>query len=56
MSKKLKQKKYSNLGGPLVYDNKVIGVVNFGVPCGMGYPDAYGRVSYLYDWVKQHMV
>lgn len=21
--------------------------------CALGYPDAYAKVSYLYDWVKQ---
>ncbi|XP_055321372.1 chymotrypsin-1-like [Sitodiplosis mosellana] len=39
-------------GGPLVFNNKLIGVVNWGVPCAMGYPDAYAKVSFLYDWVK----
>ncbi|XP_031627817.1 trypsin-3-like [Contarinia nasturtii] len=39
-------------GGPLVYQNKLIGVVNWGVPCALGYPDAYAKVSYLYDWVE----
>lgn len=22
---------------------------------GMGYPDAFAKVSYLYKWVKEHM-
>jgi len=39
-------------GGPLVFNNKLIGVVNWGVPCALGYPDAYAKVSYLYNWVS----
>lgn len=42
-------------GGPLVLGNQVVGVVNFGVPCALGYPDAFAKVSYLYDWVQDKM-
>lgn len=46
-------------GGPLVYQNKdgkkvQVGIVSFGQPCARGAPDAYGKISYLYDWIKEH--
>ncbi|KAG4071137.1 hypothetical protein HA402_008905 [Bradysia odoriphaga] len=41
-------------GGPLVYDRKLVGIVNFGLPCGLGNPDVYAKVSSFADWIRQH--
>jgi len=39
-------------GGPLVGPNNVlIAIASWGVPCSMGYPDVYTRISYFHDWI-----
>ncbi|KAK5640464.1 hypothetical protein RI129_011275 [Pyrocoelia pectoralis] len=40
-------------GGPLVAD-KQIGIVSYGIPCGIGYPDVFTRVSAYKDWIEQN--
>ncbi|XP_037032969.1 chymotrypsin-2-like isoform X2 [Bradysia coprophila] len=41
-------------GGPLTYGKKLVGIVSFGIPCGIGNPDVYSKVSYYFDWIKKN--
>uniref|UniRef100_A0A1I8M570 Uncharacterized protein n=1 Tax=Musca domestica TaxID=7370 RepID=A0A1I8M570_MUSDO len=40
-------------GGPLVCNDKLVGIVSFGVGCAMpGYPGIYTDVAYHIDWIR----
>ncbi|XP_011310065.1 chymotrypsin-2-like [Fopius arisanus] len=41
-------------GGPLIYNNEVIGIVSFGISCGIGYPDTYTRVHKYLNFIKEN--
>lgn len=38
-------------GGPLVVNGSQVGIVSFGRPCAVGYPDVYTRVSSFTSWI-----
>ncbi|KAL1402568.1 hypothetical protein pipiens_006034 [Culex pipiens pipiens] len=41
-------------GGPLVANNILVGIISWGIPCGMGMPDVYARMSAHRAWVLVH--
>lgn len=43
-------------GGPLTAGGKLIGLVSWGRPCAVGYPDVYTRVSEYISWINQNAV
>lgn len=43
-------------GGPLVnMRDELVGIVSWGIPCGMGLPDGFAKISLLYDWIEWKM-
>ncbi|XP_001652121.2 chymotrypsin-2 [Aedes aegypti] len=38
-------------GGPLVHSNLQQGIVSWGIPCGLGAPDVFARVSSHRNWI-----
>ncbi|KAF5287771.1 hypothetical protein FQA39_LY15707 [Lamprigera yunnana] len=43
-------------GGPLAINGIQIGIVSWGIPCAIGYPDVFTRVSAHYDWIQHNIV
>ncbi|XP_071567331.1 chymotrypsin-1 [Temnothorax nylanderi] len=46
---------HGDSGGPLVANGVQIGIVSFGNPCALGYPDVYTRVSSFVSWVNANL-
>lgn len=42
---------FGDSGSPLVARGKLIGIVSWGIPCAMGFPDVYTRISFFLDWI-----
>lgn len=40
-------------GGALIVGNTVVGVPSWVIPCGVGFPDAYARVSSHRTWIRE---
>lgn len=38
-------------GGPLAANGSLIGIVSWGIPCGLTYPDVFTRVSSHVSWI-----
>lgn len=45
---------HGDSGGPLVANGVLVGLVSWGRPCAIGYPDVFTRVSSYVSWIQQN--
>ncbi|XP_032671105.1 serine protease 53-like [Odontomachus brunneus] len=40
-------------GGPLIFNDQLVGVVSWGIPCAVGRTDVFTSVYYYRDWIRE---
>lgn len=43
-------------GGVFVVDNKIVGILSWGIPCALGKPDQFVRVSNYIDFIQNYTI
>lgn len=40
----------------MIKNNELVGVVSWGIPCAVGFPDVHTRITPYVDWIQKHIL
>nr|AFK64822.1 trypsin-like proteinase [Chilo suppressalis] len=46
---------HGDSGGPVVINNQLAGLVSWGIPCAMGFPDVHTRIKPYLNWINKYI-
>ncbi|KAJ8724377.1 hypothetical protein PYW08_015851 [Mythimna loreyi] len=46
---------HGDSGSPLIKGKELVGVVSWGIPCAVGFPDVHTRISPYVEWIQSHI-
>lgn len=46
---------HGDSGSPLIKDMELVGVVSWGIPCAVGFPDVHTRITPYIGWIQKHI-
>ncbi|XP_047025857.1 chymotrypsin-2-like [Helicoverpa zea] len=46
---------HGDSGSPIIKGNELVGVVSWGIPCAVGFPDVHTRISSYVGWIQKHI-
>ncbi|KAL4707266.1 hypothetical protein ACJJTC_019804 [Scirpophaga incertulas] len=41
-------------GGPVMKHDRLVGLVSWGIPCAVGFPDVHTRITHYIDWIRKN--
>lgn len=42
-------------GSPLIKGDELVGVVSWGIPCAVGFPDVHTRIAPYIEWIQKYI-
>ncbi|CAB3235821.1 unnamed protein product [Arctia plantaginis] len=47
---------HGDSGSPVIKNNELVGVVSWGIPCAVGFPDVHTRITPYVEWIQKHIL
>ncbi|KAG7309588.1 hypothetical protein JYU34_004052 [Plutella xylostella] len=47
---------HGDSGGPILKDNQLAGLISWGIPCAVGFPDVHTRINHYIPWIHDKII